>query len=105
MECPKCGKINDKVIDSRPTKDKISIWRRRQCLACSTRFTTFEGSEESLIPVLLRQNTGRGSDLSSLKEMLSFMAKTLYILSGETEMLADKVNILEIIESGKKLCY
>ena len=102
MECPKCGKTNDKVIDSRLTKDEISIRRRRQCLACSTRFITFEATEESLLPVLLRQNTGRGSDLGSLKEMLSFMAETLYILSGETEMLADKVNILEIIESDKK---
>jgi len=95
MECPKCGKTNDKVIDSRPTKDKISIWRRRQCLACSTRFTTFEGTEESLLPVLLRQNTGQGINLSSLKAMLSSMAKTIYILSEETEMLAEKVNILD----------
>lgn len=102
MECPKCGKTNDKVIDSRPTKDEISIRRRRQCLACSTRFTTYEATEESLFLVLLRQNTGQGSDLSSLKEMLSFMGKTLYILSEETEMLADKVNILEIMKSDEK---
>ena len=102
MECPKCGKTNDKVIDSRPTKDEISIRRRRQCLACSTRFTTYEATEESLLLVLLRQNTGQGSDLSSLKEMLSFMGKTLYILSEETEMLADKVNILEIMKSDEK---
>ena len=102
MECPKCGKTNDKVIDSRPTKDEISIRRRRQCLACSTRFTTFEATEESLLPVLLRQNTGQGINLSSVKAMLSFIGNTLYILSEETEMLADKVNILEIINSDDK---
>jgi len=33
------------VIDSRPAKDKLSIWRRRECLACTTRFTTFEANE------------------------------------------------------------
>jgi transcriptional regulator NrdR family protein len=45
MQCPKCRKTKSKVIDSRPAKDKLSIWRRRECLACSTRFTTFEATE------------------------------------------------------------
>jgi len=42
MRCPKCGKDSDKVIETRMSKDASSVRRRRMCLACSYRFTTYE---------------------------------------------------------------
>ena len=45
MRCPKCGSLEDKVIDSRLSKDGGSIRRRRECLDCETRFTTYEQLE------------------------------------------------------------
>lgn len=42
MKCPKCGAIDDKVVDSRASQDGNTIRRRRECLKCSYRFTTFE---------------------------------------------------------------
>jgi transcriptional repressor NrdR len=42
MRCPKCGKLEDKVLDSRETKNGAAIRRRRECLACHQRFTTYE---------------------------------------------------------------
>ena len=42
MRCPKCGKDSDKVIETRMSKDAASVRRRRLCLACSYRFTTYE---------------------------------------------------------------
>ncbi len=45
MRCPKCGSLEDKVIDSRLSKDGASIRRRRECLACETRYTTYEEIE------------------------------------------------------------
>ncbi|MEI6280092.1 MAG: transcriptional regulator NrdR [Verrucomicrobiae bacterium] len=45
MRCPKCGSLEDKVIDSRLSKDGGSIRRRRECLGCETRFTTYEQLE------------------------------------------------------------
>ncbi|HRJ73110.1 MAG TPA: transcriptional regulator NrdR [Terrimicrobiaceae bacterium] len=45
MRCPKCGSLEDKVIDSRLSKDGGSIRRRRECLACETRYTTYEEIE------------------------------------------------------------
>ena len=42
MRCPHCGNIDDKVVDSRPSSDHSVIRRRRECLACATRFTTIE---------------------------------------------------------------
>jgi transcriptional repressor NrdR len=45
MRCPKCGSLQDKVIDSRLSRDGGSIRRRRECLACETRYTTYEEIE------------------------------------------------------------
>jgi transcriptional repressor NrdR len=45
MRCPKCGSLEDKVIDSRLSKDGVSIRRRRECLSCETRYTTYEEIE------------------------------------------------------------
>ena len=42
MRCPKCGELDDKVIDSRSSGDGAQIRRRRECLDCGTRFTTYE---------------------------------------------------------------
>ena len=102
MKCPKCRKTKSQVIDSRPAKDKISISRRRKCLACSTRFTTFEATEQEFLSVMIRKNTGSGVTLNSLKAMLNFMSSTLITLSEETEGLVDKVTQLETIEPRNK---
>ncbi len=42
MRCPFCGDIDSKVVDSRPTEEGNSIRRRRECLKCAKRFTTYE---------------------------------------------------------------
>ena len=57
MKCPYCGEIDNKVIDSRLSKDAISIRRRRECIACSRRFTTYEHIEE--IPIMIIKKDGR----------------------------------------------
>ena len=102
MRCPKCSKTKNKVIDSRPSKDKFSISRRRECLVCSTRFTTFEATEQKFLSVMIRKNTRSGTTLNSLKVMLNFMSNTLSTLSEENEGLVDKVTHLEMIELGNK---
>ena len=54
MRCPKCHKNEDKVIDSRPLKQGAVIRRRRQCLNCDTRFTTYEEIEREDLRVIKR---------------------------------------------------
>jgi transcriptional repressor NrdR len=54
MRCPKCSATEDKVIDSRPWKDGAVIRRRRQCLRCSHRFTTYEEIERENLRVVKR---------------------------------------------------
>jgi transcriptional repressor NrdR len=57
MKCPFCGETNNKVIDSRLSKDGNVIRRRRECIDCSRRFTTYEHIEE--IPVMIIKKDGR----------------------------------------------
>jgi len=54
MRCPKCNETEDKVIDSRPWKDGAVIRRRRQCLGCGHRFTTYEEIERENLRVIKR---------------------------------------------------
>lgn len=57
MKCPFCGEINNKVIDSRLSKNGDVIRRRRECILCSRRFTTYEHIEE--IPIMIIKKDGR----------------------------------------------
>ncbi len=57
MKCPFCGFENDKVVDSRESKEADSIRRRRECLKCSKRFTTYERIDE--IPYMVVKKDGR----------------------------------------------
>ena len=57
MKCPYCGQIDNKVIDSRLSKDGTVIRRRRECIDCDRRFTTYEHIEE--IPVTIIKKDGR----------------------------------------------
>ena len=101
MECPYCGNTHNKVKDSRLSKGGITIRRRRQCLICSTRFTTYESTEDRLLPFLIVKNSGQGASIPNVKTMLSFMSSTLTVLSEETEKLIDKVGELEKTQVAK----
>lgn len=57
MKCPFCGHLEDKVIDSRESKEGDAIRRRRQCIACERRFTTYEKIDE--IPYMVVKKDGR----------------------------------------------
>ena len=56
MRCPKCGSQDDKVIDSRASREGATIRRRRECLKCGYRFTTYEEIERGGLVVLKRDN-------------------------------------------------
>ncbi len=69
MRCPKCGCQEDKVIDSRASKEGATIRRRRECLSCSYRFTTYEEIEHEQLMVVKRD--GRREPLNKEKLLLS----------------------------------
>ena len=66
VKCPNCGYTDSKVIDSRPVEEGNSIRRRRECLACGKRFTTFEVIESVQILVLKKNGTKELFDRSKL---------------------------------------
>ncbi|MBI4459734.1 MAG: transcriptional repressor NrdR [Acidobacteria bacterium] len=57
MKCPFCGRSKDKVVDSRESKEGQSIRRRRECLACKRRYTTYERVDE--VPYMIVKKDGR----------------------------------------------
>ena len=71
MKCPFCGDQESKVVDSRHSEDGLSIRRRRECLKCQRRFTTYEIVESLPIIVVKRDGTRQGFDRDKiLKSMV-----------------------------------
>lgn len=71
MRCPKCGSLDDKVIDSRLSREGTSIRRRRECLRCSHRFTTYEQVERVELRVVKRDGRHEAFDRQKLLTSLS----------------------------------
>jgi transcriptional repressor NrdR len=67
MRCPFCGNIEDKVIDSRMSAEGLSTRRRRECLKCEKRFTTYEYVEKSPLVVVKRDGTRKRFDRERIK--------------------------------------
>ena len=66
MKCPFCGDQESKVVDSRPAEDGNSIRRRRECIACQRRFTTYETVESLPIIVVKRDGTRQAFDRNKI---------------------------------------
>lgn len=95
MLCPNCSCKESRVIDSRSFDDGASIKRRRECLECGTRFTTFERREEEPIMVLKRDGHVEPFDRSKLlKSLLSATAKrnvSLHTLVAFVDMVENDI--------------
>jgi len=101
MKCPFCGEINNKVIDSRLSKDGNVIRRRRECLACSRRFTTYEHIEE--IPVMIVKKDGR-REVFSIDKLRSGIQKACQKRNISVNIIEEFLDELErdLRESGEK---
>jgi transcriptional repressor NrdR len=88
MRCPKCGQLDDKVIDSRTSREGSTIRRRRECLACSHRFTTYEEIEHEGLVVIKRD--GRREEFSKDK-LLSGIRKACQKRPISPEVIEDVV--------------
>ncbi len=71
MRCPFCGHIEDKVVDSREAKDGHSIRRRRECLECGRRFTSYERIDE--IPYMVVKKDGKRESFERTKILAGLM--------------------------------
>jgi transcriptional repressor NrdR len=91
MRCPFCAETEDKVVDSRESKDGDSIRRRRECLSCGRRFTSYERIDE--IPYMVVKKDGRREKFERGKVMSGLMraAEKRPISSMQLEEIVDKV--------------
>lgn len=68
MKCPFCNSLDSKVIDSRLSEDGTSIRRRRECVACGKRYTTYEKIESTPILVIKNNGTRQSFDITKIKK-------------------------------------
>ena len=71
MKCPFCNHLEDKVVDSRETKEGDTIRRRRECLACERRFTTYERIDE--VPYMVIKKDGRREKFDRQKVLVGLL--------------------------------
>lgn len=91
MRCPACGSLDDKVVDSRQSEDGQSIRRRRACLACQRRFTTFERLEEVPLTVVKRSGDREPFDPAKVVAGLALATKGRPIDDDALDRLAAEV--------------
>ena len=91
MRCPKCGHTDDKVLDSRAAREGAVIRRRRSCLGCGQRFTTYEEIVKDALRVIKRD--GRREEVSRLKLMSGVMraCEKRPVSPAQIEALVDEI--------------
>lgn len=91
MKCRYCGSTDSKVIDSRPTEDGSSIRRRRECIGCGKRFTTYEKIEELPIMVIKRDGRRESFDSNKILNGVRRATEKRPVSAAEQENLVDEV--------------
>ena len=91
MKCPFCGYLDSKVVDSRPTEDGSSIRRRRECLSCHKRFTTFEVMESLPVVVIKKDGSRQSFDRSKLLNGMIRACEKRPVSFETMEKIADEI--------------
>jgi len=91
VRCPNCSSIDDKVVDSRASDDGATIRRRRECLACGRRFTTYERLEEAPLLVVKRSMHREPFDRMKIVVGLRAAAKSRPLPDDTLEAIASSV--------------
>jgi transcriptional repressor NrdR len=100
VHCPSCQADDTKVVDSRLTEEGAAVRRRRQCLTCSYRFTTFERVEEVPLVVVKRSGTEVPFDRARIVDGIRAAAKNRPISEDHMEALAFEVEEQSRLVSG-----
>lgn len=97
MRCPKCASLDDKVIDSRLSRDGDSIRRRRECLKCETRYTTYEEIERLELRAIKRDGRHEPFDRQKLLTSIAKACEKRPISIEQMESAVEE--ILQLIEA------
>ena len=98
MKCPYCGYKESKVIDSRPAEEGSSIRRRRECLSCAKRFTTYETVESLPMVVIKRDNSRQSFDRNKVLNGMLRACEKRPVAMADLEAAADEIE--QIIQNS-----
>ena len=98
MKCPFCGYSESKVIDSRPAEEGTTIRRRRECLACQRRFTTYEIVERMPLVVIKRDGSRQSFDKVKLINGMVRACEKRPVSLNQLEQIADEIE--QDLQSG-----
>src|SRR6266850_4711880 len=91
MRCPVCGERDTRVVDSRDLDDSATIRRRRECGACTARFTTYERVEAARLLIVKRDGTRQEFDRDKLANGLRKALTRRPVPDGAAEQAADEI--------------
>ena len=98
MKCPYCGYQESKVVDSRHSDDSTSIRRRRECLSCQKRFTTYETVESLPMIVVKKDNSRQSFDRNKVLNGMVKACEKRPVTMAELERAADEIE--QIIQNS-----
>ena len=98
MKCPYCGYQESKVVDSRHSDDSTSIRRRRECLSCQKRFTTYETVESLPMIVIKKDNSRQSFDRNKVLNGMVKACEKRPVTMAELEQAADEIE--QIIQNS-----
>ncbi len=99
MKCPFCGCFEDKVLDSRSVKEGEAVRRRRECVSCKRRYTTFEQIEELRLVVVKRDGRREPFDRTKVMRGLTVACEKRPVATDILEAMVDRIEC-EIVDSG-----
>ncbi|MCM0648748.1 transcriptional regulator NrdR [Clostridium swellfunianum] len=91
MKCPYCGHEESKVVDSRSTEDDMSIRRRRECLKCTKRYTTYEKVEDIPVLIIKKDSSREYFDKSKIINGLLKACQKRPVSRMQIETIADNI--------------
>ena len=105
MKCPYCGTLDkDHVLDSRPVREGAAVKRRRECEACTGRFTTFEEIEELRLTVIKQRNRAREPfDRAKLRRAIEIACKKRPVSDDQITAVADDIERLLYSRQDKEV--
>lgn len=101
MRCPFCSCLEDKVVDSRPTDEGLTIRRRRECVKCGARFTTYEKIETVPLMVVKKDGTRQAFDRNKILNGIVKACEKRPVSVQDIERLVDSIE-LQLYNSMKK---
>lgn len=101
MKCPYCGVTEDKVVDSRASKEGTAIRRRRECLECGRRFTTYESIEDTPLTVIKSDGRREIFNKNKLIDKIRLSCTKRPISTAQIEEIADRIED-QLVSRGER---